>query len=99
MKHLSEAWRGASADPIAGIDQTADAFRGKVYAVFVATIPVIYQDRNLDPVINRWYVLAAEMQKFQSTVRLVTSLELMGGVSEAEALNIAVAHILKKRTW
>lgn len=97
------AFADATDDPIVGRDQTKEAFEAKMFETFIKDPPAnaqkgTFADRTASSVYTYFKNnVSPDVQKFNSTLRLVRNLKL-SGVTEEDIIRIAVAvHLMRAK--
>jgi hypothetical protein len=95
-KHVAEAMLAATEDPIAGIDQKADAFKQKLWEEFVSKDPSPasakkYRDRTLSAVFLQSKAISKDIMVFQKSVLFVKACKPTGNLTDEDLMSLAVA--------
>lgn len=96
LEDVAKAWITASSDPVVGIDQTATRFANTIYSSFIERAPddpltkERYRLRSAKSVKLRFDTIAADIQKFQKSLRLVHSCSPTG-TTDQQVLSMAIA--------
>jgi hypothetical protein len=95
-KHVAEAMLATTEDPIAGIDQKADAFKRKLWEEFVSKDPSPmsakkYRDRTLSAVYLQSKAISKDIMVFQKSVLFVKACKPTGNLTDEELMSLAVA--------
>lgn len=93
-KDLALAWGKATTNSILGADQSAAVFHSAIYAFYTDANP-LYKSRALAPVIRKWKVIAADVQRFSGCLEEVKGFAPTG-TTEDNLLSMACARHLDR---